>query len=182
MHSGGELADFSSFYERTYPTAYRVARGVVGEPGLADDVTQDAYVAAYRERDRFRGDGPADAWLYRIVVNTAISAVRRHRILRIAPVDVETLDRQPAVDQPDAPDDRLAVAEGLRALDARSRSAVVLRYYVDLDYATIASILGTSTSNVGVILTRALDRLRALIEPAPEPAPAAVTQEAGQHG
>jgi RNA polymerase sigma-70 factor, ECF subfamily len=182
MQSAGDLADFGSFYERTYPTTHRVAYGIVGEAGLADDVTQDAYVAAYRERARYRGDGPAEAWLYRIVVNTAVSTLRRQRILRIGPADVDALDRRPAADAPGAPDDRLAIAEGLRALDVRSRSAVVLRYYVDLDYATIASILDTSTANVGVILTRALDRLRTLIEPAPEPAQAAVAREAGQHG
>lgn len=45
-------------------------------------------------------------------------------------------------------------------LDPRQRAAVVLRYYHGFDYATIGSILEISTSNVGALLSRALDRLR----------------------
>ena len=53
-----ELADFGDFYERTYQVAYRTALGIVRDPALAADVTQDAYVAAYGQRDRFRGEAP----------------------------------------------------------------------------------------------------------------------------
>ena len=74
-----QLSDFGAFYERTYQATYRIAYGVVGDRELADDVTQDAYVTAYRERGGYRGDGPPEAWLYRIVVNTAISTLR-HRL------------------------------------------------------------------------------------------------------
>jgi len=42
-----EISDFGAFYERTYDTAYRTALGIVREPALAADVTQEAYVAAY---------------------------------------------------------------------------------------------------------------------------------------
>jgi len=72
-----EIADFAAFYERTYDLAYRTALGILRDPALAADVTQEAYVAAYRDRDRFRGDAPPGAWLHRIVVNKALSAARR---------------------------------------------------------------------------------------------------------
>ena len=74
-----EISDFSTFYERTYDTAYRTALGIIREPALAADVTQEAYVAAYRHRDRYRGEAPSSAWLHRIVVNQALSALRRRR-------------------------------------------------------------------------------------------------------
>jgi RNA polymerase sigma-70 factor (ECF subfamily) len=64
-----EIEDFGAFYERSYNNAYRTALGIVREPALAADVTQEAYVAAYRTRGRFRGDAPSAAWLHRIVVN-----------------------------------------------------------------------------------------------------------------
>jgi DNA-directed RNA polymerase specialized sigma24 family protein len=77
------LTDFGVFYERTYRAAFRVAYGIVGERGMAEDVTQDAYVDAYRQRGRFRGDGSPDAWLYRIVVNGATSrGLRRDLLVR----------------------------------------------------------------------------------------------------
>src|SRR6476646_12088944 len=74
-----EISDFGAFYERTYDTAYRTALGIVRDPALAADVTQEAYVAAYRHRHRYRGEAPSTAWLHRIVVNQALAALRRRR-------------------------------------------------------------------------------------------------------
>ena len=182
MENKGDLGDFGAFYERTYPGAYRVAYGVVGEAALADDVTQDAFFSAYRERGRYRADGPVDAWLYRIVVNTAISTLRRRRVRPIAPVDPLVLERPSGPDQTAAALDRMAIEDALRALDARARSAVVLRYYLDCDYATIASILGTSADNVGVILSRSLDRMRAAMEPSAAPTATTLAREVGHGG
>jgi len=164
MNGREQLEDFGTFYERNYPAALRLAHGIVGEQALAEDATQDAFAAAYRQRDRYRGDGPAEAWLYRIVVNTAIGAVRHRRVHWVEPLDPATDDR-PAAELATLTD-RAALAEGLQVLDPRSRGAVVLRYYLDFDYGRIATILGTSESNVGSILSRALDRLRAAMAPA----------------
>ena len=181
MQDRGALSDFEAFYARTYPAAFRVAYGVTGERDLAEDVTQDAYVAAYRDRDRYRGDGPAEAWLYRIVVHAAISAARRRRVrmvTAIAPAMLEAV----GVDEAAGAADRIAIGDALGHLDPRARSAVVLRYYLDLDYATIAGILGTSADNVGVILTRSLARLRKVMEP-PAGAPGGIAaKEAGRNG
>lgn len=175
--------DFGAFYEATYPVAYRVAFGIVGEHPLAEDVTQDAFVMAFRKRRDFRAEGPAEAWLYRIVVNTAISSLRRRRVRLIQPLDPERND-------PSAPDpagaalDHLVLTEGLRRLDPIARAAVVLRYYLDLDYETIGSILGRSTSNVGSILSRSLDRLQRSIAPDRSARRMVATEPegAGRHG
>ena len=185
MQHQEQLADFGAFYERTYPAALRVAYGIIGEKALADDVTQDAYVAAYRERGRYRGDGPPEAWLYRIVVNTALGALRHQRVRWIVPLDPDA--PEPQGDGASTMTDHAALAEGLQHLEPRARSAVVLRYYLDLDYATIASVLGTTTSNVGAILSRSLDRLRLAMEPvtpapAAHPNPVTFAKEAGRHG
>lgn len=160
-----EIADFGAFYERTYDVAYRTALGIVRDPGLAADVTQDAYVSAYRHRERFRGEAPSGAWLHRIIVNQALSAVRRRRATWRDP------DLAPLL----APDDasgttsRLALLDAMNGLSPRQRAAVILRYYHDYDYATIAQILGTTSSNVGAMLTRALDRLRITLDMEPTP-------------
>ena len=68
---------------------------------------------------------------------------------------------------------RLALLQALDVLPARQRAAVVLRYYHDYDYATIARILNTTSTNVGAMLSRALDRLKVVLEP--EPGAAATT-------
>jgi len=156
-----EIEDFGAFYERTYQLAYRTAYGIVRDAGLAADVTQEAYVAAYSGRDRFRGESPSQAWLHRIVVNSALTALRRRR-----PVVHELTPGELGLpDESRVSADRLVLWEALDQLKPKSRAAVVLRYYHDYDYATIANILDTTTTNVGALLSRALDQLRADLEP-----------------
>jgi len=157
-----ELSDFGGFYSRTYDRAYRTALGIVRDPAMAADVTQDAYAAAYSHRDRFRGEAPSSAWLHRILVNKALAVLRRRR------ADAAVIDLSPlmAPDGAGSSDNRLALIQALDVLPAQHRAAVILRYYLDYDYATIAQILGTTSTNVGAMLSRALDRLKAALEPA----------------
>lgn len=159
-----EIEDFGAFYERTYPQAFRTALAIVRDASLAADVTQEAYVSAYSARSRFRGDAPVNAWLHRIVVNESLAALRGHRsvVREITPIDGG------AADNTRGSVDRLALNDALDQLAPRQRAAVVLRYYHDYDYATIAQILGTSSTNVGAMLTRSLDRMRTRLEPAVE--------------
>ena len=164
-----EISDFGGFYERTYQAAYRTALGIVRDPALATDITQDAYVAAYRHRDRFRGEAPSMAWLHRIVVNQALGALRRR------PASSPVVDLSPLM-APDGAGHSVARVTLLQALDrlpAQQRAAIVLRYYHDYDYATIAQILDTTPTNVGAMLSRALDRLKVVLEPDPEMGPVA---------
>lgn len=158
-----EISDFGAFYERTYESAYRTALGIVREPALAADITQEAYVSAYRRRDRFRGEAPSGAWLHRIVVNQALGALRRGRAARNVP-DLSPLMMADADDAAGLAS-RLALFDALGSLPARHRAAVVLRYYHDYDYATIARMMNTTSTNVGAMLSRALDRLKDTLEP-----------------
>jgi RNA polymerase sigma-70 factor (ECF subfamily) len=155
-----DLDDFAAFYELTYQASYRTALAIVREPGAAADAVQDAYIAAYSQRARFRGDAPGSAWLHRIVVNASLQAVRRRRPT-VAEIQVEA----PGRDADNQSTDRLALFAALEALTPQQRAAVVLRYYHGCDYATIAHALQTSGSNVGVLLNRALARLRVELQP-----------------
>ena len=162
-----DLADFSEFYERTYDGCYRTALGIVRNAALAADLTQDAYVDAYRNRERFRGEAPGYAWLHTIVVNHALSALRRRRPF-VTEVEIDSLAR--VGDHSRSTSDRLTLLAALDQLRPQQRAAVVLRYYHDYDYATIARILNTTTTNVGAMLSRSLDTLRVKLEPV-EPTP-----------
>jgi RNA polymerase sigma-70 factor (ECF subfamily) len=80
-------------------------------------------------------------------------------VREIEPADAGSTDATPGST------DRVAILAALDELSPQQRAAVVLRYYHDYDYATIARILGTTTSNVGAILNRARERLRVELEP-----------------
>ena len=148
-----EIEDFGTFYERSYQIAYRTAYGIVGDAAWAADVVQDAFVSAYRARDKFRGEAPARAWLLRIVVNTAISAHRKTK------VKTEELDESSAT-YTAGHGERLDLEGALSVLPRKQRAAIVLRYYHGFDYAEIAAMLGTTSGSVGSLLSRAVTRLR----------------------
>ena len=112
------------------------------------------------------GDAPATAWFHRIT--------RERGTDRTAPsveppreIPPDELRGGFGGDESQATPSELSVLPALGVLDPRSRAAIVLRYYHDHDYETIGRILGTSPGNVGVLLTRALDRLRPVLEPEP---------------
>ena len=143
-----ELADFGAFYERTYGTAFRT-RWDRPRSGPRRGRHPGAYVAAYKHRDRFRGEAPSTAWLHRIVVNQALAALRRRRATSPGCVHLVVMAARL---QRGSASHRLSLLQALDELPPQQRAAVILRYYHDYDYATIAQILGTTSTNVGAML------------------------------
>jgi DNA-directed RNA polymerase specialized sigma24 family protein len=70
------VAELEELYRRRYEPLVRVAAGIAGDVERGPDAVQSAFVAAVRTRRSFRGDGPLEAWLRRIVVNEATRARR----------------------------------------------------------------------------------------------------------
>jgi RNA polymerase sigma-70 factor, ECF subfamily len=153
-----ELDDFGTFYRRTYAAAYRTALGITSSAPLAEDVTQEAFCAAYRRRESFRGDGSAEHWLQRIVVNEAIDQLRSRRARPIAEIDPEL-----AVEGGSASSlavERVALLAALAGLNPRQRAAIVLRYFHDYSMRTVGEVLGTSEGGAAMLVQRALAGLR----------------------
>jgi RNA polymerase sigma-70 factor (ECF subfamily) len=151
-----ELDDFDDFYRRTYTAAYRTALGVIGSPSLAEDVTQEAFVDAYRHQSSYRGQGSAEAWLQRIVVNRAIDELRRRG--RRAEVPFEMVPEE--TDSRAAETDQSELLDAIARLDSRQRAAVVLRHFHGYPLRTVGEVLGTSEGGASMLLQRAMDRLR----------------------
>ena len=135
----------------------RVAAAILESAEAADDVVQEAFASAVAKRSSFRGSGAASAWIWRIVVNGALSRRRRGRLERRM-TEWLKLGRDHAEDRPVA--DRSF--RGLVArLPERQRTVLFLRYYADLDYAAIAELLAISPGTVGKLLHDARATLRA---------------------
>jgi RNA polymerase sigma-70 factor, ECF subfamily len=150
---GADVDELESLYRDRFRAFAALATAVVGSASEAYDVVQDAFVTAVRKRRSYRGDGPLEAWVWRIVLNRARDARRRRR--------PDELDPAAATNghQADA-DVRLLVAK----LPARQREAIFLHYYAGLDYAAIAEVLGISTGTVGATLHSARAALREVME------------------
>lgn len=121
----------------------------------AEDAVQEAIVAAYWQRRRFRGDASFATWLTRIAIHTALRFARKQR--RIADGSGEA-SRTPA-ERPDQAT-HIAVRDAVARLPEKLRVPIVLRFYEGLSGQEIAELLGWKPSTVWTRLYRGLQRLR----------------------
>ena len=154
------LRVIESIYERCASRFLRVARAIVDDPAVAEDVVQDAFAQAVLRRGSFRGSGAAEGWIWRIVVNTARSRRRRDRIEATALERLGTASEAAAADDPSGD----SLRREIKRLPERQRLVVFLRYYADLDYDSIARVLAISPGTVGKLLNDARSRLEVALE------------------
>lgn len=121
------MAELEALYRRRYEPLVRVAAGVTGDVERGRDVVQSAFVTAVRTRRSFRGDGPLEAWLWRIVVNEATRCRRPRQEVELEDdVAIETAN--------DAGADEMGLRAWIAHLPGRQRAVVFRRYFADLDY------------------------------------------------
>ncbi len=153
---GASVNDLEILYRRSFHRFVRVAVAILHDEERAADAVQEAFATAVRRRRHFRGDGALEAWVWRIVVNSARGAAARELPKGLPE---EWSDEQPSA----VADIRAAVVR----LPERQRLALFLRYYADLDYDAIAAALGVSVGTVGATLNAARANLRGLLEEVP---------------
>ena len=139
------------------PSLLRFAYVVTGSQHAAEDAVQDALARACERWARVARTRDPDSYVRRMVVNAHISRWRRTR--RESPVS-SFRDGDPQPDHADRLGTGDAVWTVCRELPPRQRAAVVLRFYEDLEYAEIASLLACSEATVRSHVHRALGALR----------------------
>ena len=150
---GARLEEIERLYRERYAHFVQVARAVVGDEVTAHDAVQDGFSQAIRKRSSFRAEGPLEAWLWRAVVNAAVSSRRRKGAFDPFELVPEAVaDGRPAEDK--------EIRAWVAALPERQRLAVFLRYYVDLDYQAIATALGVEVGTISATLNAAHAALR----------------------
>jgi RNA polymerase sigma-70 factor, ECF subfamily len=156
----GPLRTLEEIYREHAPRFRRVAYAIVRDRETAEDVVQEAFAKAIVRRGSFRGSGDDVAWVWRIVVNTALSRNRRRRL------EALLVDRSRAAPETGAdaitPDDR--VRHHVARLPRRQRLALFLHYYADMDYETTGLVLSVAPGTVGKLLHDARATLRRTLE------------------
>ena len=162
----GDSEAFRLLVEAYQTQVYRLALRMCGE-AAADDVTQEAFLAAWRALPEFRGTCRFSTWLYRLTTNAAIDCLRREKRHR----DADDLDGVELPDGGDTPQEaaerietQTAVRSALSALSDEHRQVLLLRYMQELDYAEIAAALEISEGTVKSRISRAKMRLRELLD------------------
>jgi RNA polymerase sigma-70 factor (sigma-E family) len=148
--------DVALLWRERYPALVRLAYLIVGDAGLAEEITQDAFIRVWRSWGRIRKEEAAAAYARATVVNLARNSLRR-RVLearhRVARSD----------DVAEVPLERLDYLRAVRSLPARQRACVALRYYEDLSEQETARLLGISIGTVKSQTHKALRRLQELL-------------------
>src|SRR5688500_4765910 len=157
---GGSERAVEELFARHWPDAYRTALLIAHDRAAAEDIAQEAFLAALRALPRFDRRRPLRPWLHRIVVNRAIDFARSRRLRR--EVDVDAV---PEVAAPPAGATGLgALGAALGRLSPEHRAVVVMRYLLELTPGEIAEALDLPRGTVNSRLRRALDALGVVIE------------------
>ena len=160
----GSADAFDALFARHWPRAYRAACLVCGDADAAEDVTQEAFLAAIRALDRFDRRRPFGPWLHRIVVNRAIDHTRARALRREVAGERPP---EPVAPQAAAPDEELV--EALASLGPEQRAVVVLRHLLGYTPGEIARLLDLPRGTVNSRLRRGLDALAADLGTVREP-------------
>ena len=172
----GDEAAITDLYRRHERRAYNLALRTLGNSWDAADVTQEAFIKAFRNLDSFKGEARFGTWLHRIVVNACYDHLRRHRP---EPMDGEILDDlsgpggpaavvgsgrdgvDPAVDGLSDP-----LRQALMSLNEGFRLAVVLCDLLGFPYNEAAEILGVQEGTIKSRIFRAREALAAALQKA----------------
>lgn len=153
--------NFDDFYRAQFPRLVPLAHALCGS-AIAEDIAQEAMLAAYRSWRRVGQLAVPEAWVRRTCANLAVSAFRRRVCELKALVRLGPDSARPAL----SPDDE-AFWAAVRALPKRQAQAAALRYLYDLSVAEIAGTLDISEGSVKQHLSRARTALVTQLELAP---------------
>lgn len=155
---------YAVYGQRMYAYALRLTQ----DPAQAEDVVQDALVAAWRSADRFRGEGRVVAWLLGIVHHTAMKAMR-HSLQPIS----EAMEEALAASEP-LPEEQVQVGEqaqwvrqGLQSLSPDHRAVLELVFYQGLSLNEVAKVCNCPVGTVKSRLSYARRHLRGVLSRSP---------------
>jgi len=137
--------------------------GVLGDRAAAEDCTHDAFEKAYRNWPAWRRDAPAEAWVHRIAINTAISYQRYTRMREVGQV-IKRLGRPALPPDPGSVAERSDLFKALRQLPPKQAAAIVLRHHHGYTNREIAAALEIPERTVASRLIAAKARLRKLLD------------------
>jgi len=155
----------------------RLAMNLLRSPEDANDIYQEAFLRVYKNLHTFRFDCSFHTWLYRIVTNLCLDALRKRRVRREEDTVVETsegfLDRMDTVEESRADGDpqrqlmsrqlRTRIRQVLDGLTPRERAVFEMRHYQGLRLRAIGDMLGTSEEAAKNCLFRATQKMRAAL-------------------
>lgn len=150
----GDSWAFERLFEQYHAPILNYLHRMVGDRAMAEDLTQDSFVKAYRALPDTKPDLAFKAWLYRIATNTAISQLRRRKVLRFLPF-LPTQDFSSGENVERTVGHRHDVEQALKQLPEHYAAVLILRHYEGLSLAETAEVLGITENAAKLRLFRA---------------------------
>jgi RNA polymerase sigma-70 factor (ECF subfamily) len=163
----GDATAYERLVRGHQEVAFRTACLILGDSSEAEDAAQEAFVKAYRALDKFRPDAPFRPWLLAIVANEArnrreAAGRRAGLVLRAADESVDITSSSPEVTV--VAERRSELLRILDTLQETDRMVISCRYFLELSEEETAAALDCPRGTVKSRLSRALERLRALMK------------------
>lgn len=160
----GDVSSFEKLIDKYQVVAYNIAYRMVGNKDDAYDITQEALIKVYKSIKKFKGNSSFSTWLYRIVTNTCIDAIRKQKKVKTYSIDkpIETSEgsfTRELCDEKNKPEDiyerketKEKVQEAIKKLPEQYRIVIILRDIQSFTYEEISESidcpLGTVKSRI----------------------------------
>jgi RNA polymerase sigma-70 factor (ECF subfamily) len=159
----GDRRAFETLAISSHPRLHKVAHGILRDPALAEDVTQQALLDIWRHLASLRDPARFEGWSYRILVNACHAEAKRTP--RWLPDSELPLSREPrAGDAFGQVEDRDQLERGFSQLSVDHRAVLVLHYLLDMTQEQVAEILDVPTGTVASRLHRATRQMREALD------------------
>ena len=156
----GDRVAGRELYNAHATRVHRLVFRLCGDADLAQEFTQDAFVRAFQQLDRFRGDSAFGTWMHRIAVSVTLNGMRKIRRLRNRETDLEESPMLNAVSRDVDPDLRARLTRAIDALPDACRTTLIMHDIEGYTHAEIADCLGIAEGTSKSRLFDARARLR----------------------
>ena len=156
----GDRVAGRELYDAHAPRVYRLIFRMAGDAELAREFTQETFIKAFGQLDRFRGDAALSTWLHRIAVSVVFNGMRKITRFRARETDLAEASALPAAAHAAEPDLRARLVSAIDALPEVYRTAVVLHDVEGYTHAEMAAILSVPEGTCKTRLATARARLR----------------------
>ncbi|MBD3182693.1 sigma-70 family RNA polymerase sigma factor [Candidatus Poribacteria bacterium] len=183
--SNGKVKDFSIIMERYQDRIMRYIKGIVKNHDLAQDLTQETFLRAFRSRESYTPKAPFAAWIYRIATNLCYDEFRKKSFSKITSLnksftfqlnekgDEETMELHEMISDKSMPPDeeiekeeqrnRLRIA--IQSLSEKHRTVIMMHIYQGMEYADIARELSCSVGTIKSRMHYAIKTLKQMVLP-----------------
>ena len=162
----GDTGAYEQLMQRYQEPVFRLAYLICGDPDDAEDIAQDSFIAAYRALSRFDSGRPLRPWLLSIAANLARNRRRSAgRYLAALTRAFRTEPSPPSVEEKSTQTmEANDLWKAVQRLNLPDQQIVYLRYFLDLSVSETAEVLQVAEGTVKSRLSRALEKLRAIIQ------------------